>query len=243
MRPIATDAVWSVCLSVGQKFTTVSRKNGWTDRVMDSRWAEGTVFRWRRPGSRHGKQHLVDVLLVWPLSRLVGRQSTQHTLTLFAWRQQRCGISLLVLQRLVPMKRNRRVLQMNFTRTTQEHRYKGLSIYGFTVRKLTAVWSSVYRVPPVNSDITQICTKQPWDVSYASIVLCVETIRTYTSCCGPLGAANVVASYGSTDVVKDCQSCFAIDLPSCVLKRRQDKFIVRYFTANGFANFATICIT
>jgi len=26
MRPIATDAVWSVCLSVGQKFTTVSRK-------------------------------------------------------------------------------------------------------------------------------------------------------------------------------------------------------------------------
>jgi len=29
---------------------------------------------------------------------------------------------------------------------------------------------------------------------------------------------------GSIDVVKDCQSYFAIDLPSCDLKRRQDKF-------------------
>jgi len=127
--------------------------------------------------------------------------------------------------------------EFHISRTPQEHRYKGLSIYGFTVRKLTAVWSSVYRVPPVNSDITQICTKQPWDVSYASIVLCVETIRTYTSCCGPLGAANVVASYGSTDVVKDCRSCFAIDLPSCVLKRRQDKFILRYFYSEWFCQF------
>jgi len=33
---------------------------------------------------------------------------------------------------------------------------------------------------------------------------------------------------GSIDVVKDCQSCFAIDLPSCIHKRRQDKFILRY---------------
>jgi len=30
--------------------------------------------------------------------------------------------------------------------------------------------------------------------------------------------------------VKDCRSCFAIDLPSCVLKRRQDKFILRYIS-------------
>jgi len=46
----------------------------------------------------------------------------------------------------------------------------------------------------------------------------------------------------SNDVVKDCQSCFAVDLPSCVLKRRQDKFILRYIsTANGFASFATSC--
>jgi len=37
----------------------------------------------------------------------------------------------------------------------------------------------------------------------------------------------------SIDVVKDCQSCFAIDLPSCVHKRRQDKFILRY-TVNVF---------
>jgi len=32
-----------------------------------------------------------------------------------------------------------------------------------------------------------------------------------------------------------CQSCFAIDLPSCVLKRRQDKFILRCISiADGF---------
>ena len=30
---------------------------------------------------------------------------------------------------------------------------------------------------------------------------------------------------GSIDVVKDSQSCFAIDLSSCVLKRRHDKLI------------------
>jgi len=36
-------------------------------------------------------------------------------------------------------------------------------------------------------------------------------------------------------VVKDCQSCFAIDLLSCVLKKRRDKFISRYIcTVNGF---------
>ena len=46
---------------------------------------------------------------------------------------------------------------------------------------------------------------------------------------------------GSIDVVKDCQSCFAIDQPSCVLIRRQDKFILQYIsTVNGFANFATL---
>ena len=31
---------------------------------------------------------------------------------------------------------------------------------------------------------------------------------------------------GSIDIVKNCQSYFAIDLPLCDLKRRQDKFIV-----------------
>jgi len=31
---------------------------------------------------------------------------------------------------------------------------------------------------------------------------------------------------GSIDVVKDCQRYFAIDLPSCDLKRRQNKFIL-----------------
>ena len=43
---------------------------------------------------------------------------------------------------------------------------------------------------------------------------------------------------GNIGVVKDCQSCFAIDLPSCVLKGRQDKFISRYIsTVNGFCQF------
>ena len=40
---------------------------------------------------------------------------------------------------------------------------------------------------------------------------------------------------GSIDVVRDCQSYFAIDLPSCDLKRRQYKFMTRYIsTGNGF---------
>jgi len=43
---------------------------------------------------------------------------------------------------------------------------------------------------------------------------------------------------GSIDVIKDCQSYFAIDLPSCDLKRRQDKFILRYISrVNGFCQF------
>jgi len=40
---------------------------------------------------------------------------------------------------------------------------------------------------------------------------------------------------GSVEVVRDCQSYFAIDLPSCDLKRKQDKFIIGYIsTGNGF---------
>jgi len=31
---------------------------------------------------------------------------------------------------------------------------------------------------------------------------------------------------GRIDVIKDCQNYFAIDLPSCVLKKKQDKFIL-----------------
>jgi len=43
---------------------------------------------------------------------------------------------------------------------------------------------------------------------------------------------------GSINLVKDSQSYFAIDLPSCDLKRRQDKFILRYIsTVNGFCQF------
>jgi len=41
---------------------------------------------------------------------------------------------------------------------------------------------------------------------------------------------------GSIDIVKDCQCCF--DLPSFVLIRWQDKFILRYSsTVNGFCQF------
>ena len=40
---------------------------------------------------------------------------------------------------------------------------------------------------------------------------------------------------GSINVVKDCLSCFAINLPRCICKKRQDKFILRYnSTINGF---------
>ena len=50
---------------------------------------------------------------------------------------------------------------------------------------------------------------------------------------------------GSTDVEKDCQNHFAIDLPSSVFKKRQDKFILRYKSTanNSFAHFVLICNT
>ena len=43
---------------------------------------------------------------------------------------------------------------------------------------------------------------------------------------------------GSIDVVKDHQSFFAIDLSSCVLKRRQYKFVLRY--KNFYGQFFSI---
>ena len=47
---------------------------------------------------------------------------------------------------------------------------------------------------------------------------------------------------GNIDVVKGCQNCFVIDLPSCAFIKRQDKFILQYnFTVNIFANFVVIC--
>jgi len=43
---------------------------------------------------------------------------------------------------------------------------------------------------------------------------------------------------GSIDVVKYCQNYFAIDLPSCVFKKRQDTFTLRYkSTVNNFCKF------
>jgi len=49
---------------------------------------------------------------------------------------------------------------------------------------------------------------------------------------------------GSIDVVKDSQSYFATDLPNSDLKRRQDKFILRYVsTVNGFRQFVKSCNT
>jgi len=44
---------------------------------------------------------------------------------------------------------------------------------------------------------------------------------------------------GSIDVAKDCQSFFAIDLSSCVLKRRQYKFVLRY--KNFYSQFFQFC--
>ena len=44
----------------------------------------------------------------------------------------------------------------------------------------------------------------------------------------PNGLCMKLFKTGSIDVVKDCRSRFATDLPSCVLERRQDKFILQY---------------
>ena len=48
---------------------------------------------------------------------------------------------------------------------------------------------------------------------------------------------------GSIDVVKDCQSYFAIDLPSCDLNRRLDKFIVLTYPCASTIQISTVkCI-
>jgi len=48
---------------------------------------------------------------------------------------------------------------------------------------------------------------------------------------------------GSINVVKDCLSCFAINLPSCVCKKAGDVHIIRFnSTVNSFWQiFAVIC--
>jgi len=44
---------------------------------------------------------------------------------------------------------------------------------------------------------------------------------------------------GTSDVVKDRRKYFASDLPSCVLKKRQNKFLLRYSCAvNTFCKFS-----
>jgi len=43
---------------------------------------------------------------------------------------------------------------------------------------------------------------------------------------GVYGLCMKLFETGSIDVVNDCLSCFAIDLPRCVLKSRQDKLIL-----------------
>jgi len=55
---------------------------------------------------------------------------------------------------------------------------------------------------------------------------------------GVYGLCMKLFETGSIDVVNDCLSCFAIDLPSCVLKSRQDKLILRYTTTvNSYCQF------
>jgi len=52
---------------------------------------------------------------------------------------------------------------------------------------------------------------------------------------GQQGTTKTLQRFGCIDAVTDCQRYFAIDLPSCGLKRRQDKFILRCVsTVNGF---------
>ena len=70
-----------------------------------------------------------------------------------------------------------------------------------------------------NADLhwTENLGRLSWALDFTFDRLCMKLLKT-----------------GSIDVVKDCQSYFAIDLPSCGLKRRQDKFIVRDIsTVNG----------
>jgi len=33
---------------------------------------------------------------------------------------------------------------------------------------------------------------------------------------------------GSIDVIQECRSYFGVELPSCLIKKRQDKFLTRY---------------
>jgi len=47
---------------------------------------------------------------------------------------------------------------------------------------------------------------------------------------------------GSIELVPDCQSYFDIDLPSCDLKRRQDKFITRYISTDHREQFLPILL-
>ena len=76
--------------------------------------------------------------------------------------------------------------------------------------------------------------RQPCGLFYTEVRQCSPTAtRTLT-------AALKRVTKQLLDTYSITQSYFAIDMPSCDLQRRQDKFILRYIsTVNGFANFVT----
>jgi len=45
---------------------------------------------------------------------------------------------------------------------------------------------------------------------------------------------------GSIDVVQECRSYFGIELPSCLIKKRQDKFLSRF---NSVDNLLCIAVS
>ena len=110
---------------------------------------------------------------------------------------------------------------------------------------------------PLNCTVLGSEFQRAGAANLASDEIILELVRTkckltpillYGLECFQLGKADLNFTYnrlcvklfktGSIDVVKDCRSCFAIDLPSCVLKRRQHEFILRYIsTVNGFCQF------
>ena len=108
-----------------------------------------------------------------------------------------------------------------------------------------SLWPRFFGPPCMSRPVKLCCVNKLGNSSskfaYSSHRLHANTILLYGLECFQLGQVDrssldftfnrlcmKLFKTGSIDVVKDCQSYFATDLPSCDLKRRQDKFILRY---------------
>ena len=137
-----------------------------------------------------------------------------------------------------------------------EFRYLGVFIVASRVFKCSLVHAkrSFYAIHAVNGLFGKLL-----NLAYEEVIL--DLVRTkcipillYGLECFQLGKADLhsldftfnrlcmkLFKTGSIDVVKDYQNYFDIDLPSSVLKKRQDEFIARYRSAVN--NFCKFCIT